>query len=1706
MYHQLAGPKRVGLVLTLGLFIFSWVVLSAVLTLGFRAEPGQLLAKALTVSPSSILRELQSGQTVAAPLQVTQTTTDLIFDSFRQSLYATTPPNAPANPNSVVVINSVTAAVTKVIPVGNNPTKLALSDDGQFLYIALKDSGSVRRYDLNSQSLGPEFTISLGGELPASADDLEVLPGQPTSVAVSWTNSNGGKGVTIFDGTGQRPNRVMGSLPNDLLEFGANASALYGFNITNTENGFRKLAVDGNGVTVVHTDANALGGSVREFVFHSGLIYGTTGRIHNPETRLPVGQFPTRSSPTVAVDGPRQRAYFIGTPADNRLVLEAYDLNSFHQVASLELQGVAGAAGLTLSGPNTLAFRDATKVFLIPIADLVPVPPAPLPTPTFEANGVIKLNLPTSDVIFDPGAQKMYASVPGSAVGYGNSVVPIDLAGNPGTPIFVGSDPDRLAISGDNQYLYAGLNGAAAVRRVHLGSQSAGLQFSLGSSTRGAGPLSALDIAVQPGNPGVVVVTERNNAGGFNNLEGIAAYADGVKLPNSLPSLAFPSAVIEFSGSPGVLYGYGIISTNHKFAVDGSGITLLNQFRGVLLGANDIDYDNGRIYGSNGQVIDPEGQTLIGAYPASGPVLPDSGANRVYFVSSGNGVATVLAFDQQTYRPVGFLNIPISGFPTRLIHCGANALAFRTTGNQLFIVPLSSLQPYQPPAPVLTVRPDGVKQLTLPANDLLYNPHDQLVYASVPSVAGSIGNSITPFDPQTGAVQPSVFIGSEPYNLAISDSGDTIYAGLDGSAAVRRFDVSTKSPGLQFGLGNVSPTNDLRFADELAVAPGNSNLVAVSTFRLGSIPSSAGIGLFDNGIERSGKANGDTVAVSGSHLYSYSNQTSEFGVRKLAITSSGLSQLGLAQNAISGFGSRMVSAGGLLFGSDGAVVDPDSLALLGRFTRGDPGIWIAADPANNRVYFLSYGLGTALKLTAYDPRNFLQVGEVTLQNIRPVDANVIKFIRYGANGLAFNTTDGKIFLLSTSLIQPLSNTPIPTPVQVTGEIKRLTLATRDLIYSPNDGMIYAALPSRTDGQIAPVSFGNSLVAINPETATLGQPFFTGSEPSKLSISGDGQFIYMGFSAAESVARMRVSTRAVDFRFSLAKGPTSITPRLVQDMEVAPGSTDTLAILRSSAVEIYDSGVPRPITTESLSAFDVTTVIDYSNLPTRLYGYNGYSSSFDFHQMNVNTSGVQIVNNVRNLIDGFGAEFEFDNGRIYTTRGQAIDPELLTVVGTFPGSFSSPVNGLVVPESSSGRVFYLVDNHNGTATIHSYDRQTFVLLGSLTIPGVNGSPRSFIRWSTDGFAFRTTLNQLFIIRSATLVGPGAVQLGSVSYNVSENNQRVDITLTRSGNMSGPAQVTFTTNDGAGLQNCNVINGIASSRCDYAAAVRTISFAAGEGSKTFSIPIVDDSFAEGNEVFTVGLSSPTGASLGLQSSASVTITDNETTNGANPIEQTAFFVRQHYIDFLGREPDPGGFQGWQDTINNCPQGNTTCDRVHVSGNFFQSPEFQQRGYFVYRFYPVAFGRKPDYAEFIPDLARVSGFLSDAQLEEARLAFVIDFMSRPSFATTYNGLSNTQYVDSLLSTAGVTSANRNFWIAALGNGTRTRAQVLREIAESTEVYNKYFNQAFVVMQYFGYLRRDPDASYLNWIQELDTTGNSRNMINGFVNSLEYRFRFGP
>ena len=301
-------------------------------------------------------------------------------------------------------------------------------------------------------------------------------------------------------------------------------------------------------------------------------------------------------------------------------------------------------------------------------------------------------------------------------------------------------------------------------------------------------------------------------------------------------------------------------------------------------------------------------------------------------------------------------------------------------------------------------------------------------------------------------------------------------------------------------------------------------------------------------------------------------------------------------------------------------------------------------------------------------------------------------------------------------------------------------------------------------------------------------------------------------------------------------------------------------------------------------------------------------------------------------------------------------------------------------------------------------------------------------------------------------------------------------------------------------------------DYNLLSGTLKFGAGETTKTLTLLVTEDSYVEGTETLVVTLSNPAGAELGVKAAAQLNVTDNDSDpNGGNAIDGVANFIRQHYHDFLNREPEPAGFQGWQNVLNNCPPsgkdaGGNYCDRIEVSSAFYRSQEFHDRGYFIYRFYSASLGRVPQYEEFMRDMQKVSGFLSEQGQEAAKVKFITEFMGRSEFKQKYNSLTDAgAYVDAILATAGVTLPQRDELVASLQSHQLTKGKALRQIVESTEVDKKFFDESFVVMQYFGYLRRDADISYLQWIQTLKQTNDYRIMVNGFMNSAEYRKRFG-
>ena len=284
-----------------------------------------------------------------------------------------------------------------------------------------------------------------------------------------------------------------------------------------------------------------------------------------------------------------------------------------------------------------------------------------------------------------------------------------------------------------------------------------------------------------------------------------------------------------------------------------------------------------------------------------------------------------------------------------------------------------------------------------------------------------------------------------------------------------------------------------------------------------------------------------------------------------------------------------------------------------------------------------------------------------------------------------------------------------------------------------------------------------------------------------------------------------------------------------------------------------------------------------------------------------------------------------------------------------------------------------------------------------------------------------------------------------------------------------------------------------------------------------------------------------------------TVTSTTPPSNPIDNPREFVKQQYRDFLNREADPTGENFWTDNITKCsdparrPPGQTEAQctalqRASTSGAFFLSPELQYTGYFVYRMYQGALGRQPKLSEFIPDAQFVgagiivNNQLSGTKINQNKELFAQLFVNCTDaakfrcaeFKAIYNGLNDRAYVDKLFLMTGVnaSASQRQALVDGLtGPSTETRASVLQKVVDGINVisegnqqftttygqafYNSELNRAFVQLQYFGYLKRDPDeAGYAFWLGKLNQFGGdfaNAQMVLAFISSPEYRARFG-
>jgi hypothetical protein len=455
--------------------------------------------------------------------------------------------------------------------------------------------------------------------------------------------------------------------------------------------------------------------------------------------------------------------------------------------------------------------------------------------------------------------------------------------------------------------------------------------------------------------------------------------------------------------------------------------------------------------------------------------------------------------------------------------------------------------------------------------------------------------------------------------------------------------------------------------------------------------------------------------------------------------------------------------------------------------------------------------------------------------------------------------------------------------------------------------------------------------------------------------------------------------------------------------------------------------------------------------------------------------------------------------------------------------SVPINALAIDPTNSNNIYAGTDigvysSTDGGATWNPFGTG---LPRSAVFDIAIQSPSRILRAATHG-------RGMWEISIPNPPPVNTVQFSGASQSVNETlnaTTKIDLTVMRTGNTSAAATVDYATADGT-----------ASDRSDYDAAQGTLFFAAGESAKSVTVFIVDDRFGEGPETFTVNLSNPVGCTLGSPAAFTVTINSNEAVNGPNPVKDatfdTDFFVRQHYVDFFNREPDAAGLAFWKNQIDECStQECREIRRINVSAAFFLSIEFQQTGYLVERLYKTAYGSATGNStlggtlhqlsvpivrlnEFLPDTQQIGrGVIigqpgADLILENNKQALIAQFVMRSRFMSAYPAsMTATQFVDALNTNAGgvLSQSERNQLIDELGSQIKTRAQVLRAVAEDSDLFVAETNRAFVLAQYFGYLRRNPndapDGDYTGydfWLGKLNQfNGNFGNaeMVKAFI-----------
>jgi sugar lactone lactonase YvrE len=905
--------------------------------------------------------------------------------------------------------------------------------------------------------------------------------------------------------------------------------------------------------------------------------------------------------------------------------------SGFTSGSTVALNGTTIPSKLVSSSQMTVTIP-ASNLMLPANYNLTVATPTPGGGTTSALPFTAYIGISNNDIVFNASDGLLYASVPGTVAGIGNSVVGIDLpTGNVVRQIWVGSNPNKLALSTDGTQLFVGLDGAGAVVQVNLTTGLLVKQFWLGG---GPGvynpPLTATYMAGVPGSPNSVAVSTGSS---IYSAPGVTIYDSGVARSRTSSTAGYTGGPIAFGPSSATLY---VLSSSGLAAlnVDSTGIasaSLLNNSISNPTYLSTLQYDSGSLYLSNGVVINASTGTLVGTFyattssPVSGPVVSDSTlglafAGQSSYTTSGT---SVIAFSESTFDPTGsipFAGGTSSGSPLslkRIVRWGQNGIALNTA-TQIFV--------FQSPV---------VKDLSPSPADL----------------------SVTLTAPQTATTGTAISYVATVKNLGPNQAQNAILSlALDSSLIINSVTASQGSCSTGY-----SPTCDV----------GNLANGSSATLTVNAVPTTAST-LSASAVVNS--ASYDPASTNNQAVAS-TMVTGSFYAMAPALTS-------ISPNLVqAGSGTFTLTVNGSGFNSASTV-----------------------------------NINGSAQTTTY-----LTPTQITAS----VDASLIQNLGWAPVTVSNGSPGGGTSQIVPLTIYAIANVPANA-----------------IVFDPFTQKIYASVPSAATSLT-----GNSIVAIDPATASVGTPVVVGSEPNAIAETSDGNYLFAALTGSNSLAQFGLPQQSLvaTIPVNLTQGgsTSSTTPTSVAAM---PGTDTTLAIGISNGwgnFGIFDisgsTGTFRP----SLSGIYEGVKPVFAD-PTHLYAYDSQTSGAEFYRYSVDPNGLTVLDGTTlNGMGGYGGNIQIAGGLAYGAGGGIVNPSttppsqvavLPAVDVTGTGNLSYYTAGPLA-DPSLKKDFLILQNGSPYYLVR-YDGSQYLPESWLAIPTQSYTTSSFmnmLRWGQDGIA-------------------------------------------------------------------------------------------------------------------------------------------------------------------------------------------------------------------------------------------------------------------------------------------------------------------------------------------------------------------------------------